>query len=720
MSTSSSAHSSDNLDITKLTEAVSRTRSFADHIALVDALYKRDDLDALRKARKSFARSHPLPESIWLQWISDEQQLAVTLEEQTNLLDLASQAVFDCPTVALCNLRLKLNASLCETHHPKANLATAFNDALWLGAAAHFTEGHSIWKDYCPAHSPENIPPQPPLDVHDSDQARECRIFEERLKAALNEEYSSNEDYIVSVFLSYASYATQVDIHSAISIYERCVQLYKVNHMVWSAYCNFCVSSADSDRRYYTARRAARACSDNLKMWTFVTREMVNATSRFVPNRLQALDELIDTVRPFVMRSDKLREASHLCISIWTVFQALGAPKEALSLVKSTLPFNVSGTTEWASALCFAAGVCMKNTYRDDSANLFEQVVAERGQEARWWLAYAACIGQLAPDAAADIFSRASVAVSEGVYVDIIEDSWLAFEVKRGSEQFAERVSNVLFAMEKRRAIVNNETFEEAPKSKEKRQKRQGSSGKQDAKRPRREDNRKEFSNGVKRPTVDMETENVNEQLEDVSKEAEKPKNAKSDEKDDEKDVLMSENREQVLDKDESVKGSRNRHTSKEQDTYEGEVEPRTIYLNNIPFQAREKDVRDAFEFAGKIVDVRLPRRSDGASKGIAYVEFEEDASVDRCIENRNVAILGRSVWVRRSQPRPRKGKQRDHGVARGKLRKANARTSRPERIRLDEDHGNEETKLENNDDVQSKTQEDFRAMFLGTGKKQR
>lgn len=720
MSSSSSAHSSDNIDISKLTEAVSETGSFEDYIALVDALYKRDDLDALRKARKSFARSHPLPESIWLQWISDEQQLAVTLEEQTNLLDLATQAVFDCPTVALCDLRLKINASLSETHHPKANVVTAFNDALWLGAAAHFIEGHTIWKEYCPAHSPGNVSPRPPLDVHDSDQARECQIFEERLKTASNEESLSNEDYIVSVFLSYASYAAHVDIHSAISVYERCVQLYKGNHTVWFAYYNFCVSSADPDRRYYTARRAARACPDNIKMWNCMTCDMVNATTRFIPNQLQALNELIDTVRPFVMRSNKLREASHLCISIWTVFQALGAPKEALSLVKSTLSFNVSGTTEWASALSFAATVCMENTYRDDSAHLFEQVIVERGQEARWWLAYAACIGQLAPDAAADIFSRASVAVLEGVYVDIIEDAWLAHEIKRGSEQFAKRASNVLLAMEKRRATVNNETFEEAPKPKEKRQKRRSSSGKQDAKRPRWEDNRKELSHSAKPPNVEVETGNVNEQRKDVSKEFEEPKSTMSDEKGDDRDVLMSENIEEVQSKEESVKGSTDRHSAKERDTYEGEVEPRTIYLNNIPFQAREKDVRDAFEFAGKIVDVRLPRRSDGASKGIAYVEFEEDASVDRSIENRTVAILGRSVWVRRSQPRPRKGKQRDHGGARGRLRKANARTSRPERIRLDEDHGNEETKLESSVDVQSKTQEDFRAMFLGTGKGQR
>lgn len=712
-SSSSSVHSSDNPDISKLTEAVSETGSFEDHLALIDALSKHDDLDALRKARQSFALSHPLPEPIWAQWISDEQELAVTPEDQTNLLNLATQAVFDCPTVSLCALRLEINLSLCKANHPKADVVTVFNDALWLGAAANFKEGHCFWKEYGSPYSMLDALERPPLDIQDSDQTRECRIFEERLKTASSEEAVPNEDYIVSVFLSYASYVANVNTHSAVSVYERCVQLYKSNHTVWSAYYKFCTSVADADRRYYTARRATRACPDNLKMWSHMTHGIVDATPRFVPDRIKALTNVIGTVRPFVMQSNELRDASHLCISIWMSFQALGAPKEALECVKSSLSFNVSGTTEWASALNIAAAVCMKCNYRDDGVQLFEQVIAGRGQEARWWLAYASCIGQCAPDTASDIFSRASAFVLDGVHVDLIEDAWLTNEVKRGKEGLAERTSIVLRVMEERRAKMNKPTFEESPKPREKRLKRQGGTNKQDAKRSRRDATSKKHAPLVAKgpgPNADMDIVDVHDQHEEPLKERENGRSMKSNEKGSEKDVLMSESVKQVKDEDD---------LAQKRSTNEGEVEPRTIYLNNIPFQAGEKDVRDAFEFAGKIADVRLPRRSDGASKGIAYVEFEEDASVDRAVENRNAVILGRSVWVRRSQPRPRKGKQKDYGGTKGTSRKSSTRTSRPERVQLDDGGDGEkgESKLENSIDVQSKTQEDFRAMFLGTGK---
>lgn len=712
-SSSSSAYDSDNGEISQLVEAVSKTGSFNDHLALLQALSKRDDLDAFRKARESFSRSHPLPESEWIEWVSDEEQLANTAEEQAYVLDLASRAVFDCPTVSVCNLRLQINASLSEVGHPKANVLAAFKDALWVGAAAHFKEGHHLWKEYCSSHPPQDVSPRPPLDSDSSDQVKECRIFESRLDTALSKDSVSNEDYVVSVFLSYASYATHTNIYSAVSIYERCVQMYKSNQSVWSAYYSFCTSVADADRRYYTARRAARACSTNLKMWSLMTREIVHATPRFISDRLQTLTEVIDVVRPIVMHSNELKDASHLCTSIWTVFQCLGGPKESLNLAKSALSFNVSGTTEWASALSFAATVCMECNYRDDGMQLFEQVIAERGQEARWWLAYANCTSKFESDAAAKIFARASTLVSDGICVDLIEDAWLAHEVSYGKERFSERISNVLRVMEERRARSGVTIFDEVPEVRGERQKRKRSSNWQGIKRPRRNVNEKEGAFLSEQPAEDMEIENAHERTETLLGESQNADSVKASEKGDGKDVSMAEDGNHIQDKLDSAKNSV-KEDRKREDVNDGEVEPRTIYLNNVPFHAKEKDIRDAFESAGKIADVRLPRRSDGASKGIAYVEFEEDTSVDKAIENRHALILGRQVWVRRSQPRPKKGKHKGHGGARGRKRTVGAKTSRPERVRIvEDDHSKPGSILEEKVDEQSKTQADFRAMFL-------
>lgn len=55
----------------------------------------------------------------------------------------------------------------------------------------------------------------------------------------------------------------------------------------------------------------------------------------------------------------------------------------------------------------------------------------------------------------------------------------------------------------------------------------------------------------------------------------------------------------------------------------------------------KEEDIIKEFEFAGKIEQVRMPKRSDGATKGFAYVEFEGDECVEKALTKHNDAIFG-------------------------------------------------------------------------------
>lgn len=84
----------------------------------------------------------------------------------------------------------------------------------------------------------------------------------------------------------------------------------------------------------------------------------------------------------------------------------------------------------------------------------------------------------------------------------------------------------------------------------------------------------------------------------------------------------------------------------------EGKYEPNTVFVRNVNFRATATDIRNMFQQAGNIVDIRIPVRNDNAPKGIAYVEFEHDAAVKNALTLDNAMLLGRSLRVMKSRRR--------------------------------------------------------------------
>lgn len=52
------------------------------HVDKIDALKSLGELDRLRDARETFAKSYPLSPELWLSWVRDEQNLASTDQEK--------------------------------------------------------------------------------------------------------------------------------------------------------------------------------------------------------------------------------------------------------------------------------------------------------------------------------------------------------------------------------------------------------------------------------------------------------------------------------------------------------------------------------------------------------------------------------------------------------------------------------------------------------------
>ena len=88
------------------------------------------------------------------------------------------------------------------------------------------------------------------------------------------------------------------------------------------------------------------------------------------------------------------------------------------------------------------------------------------------------------------------------------------------------------------------------------------------------------------------------------------------------------------------------------------------IYVGNLPFQATEDEVREAFEAYGSVLSVRLiTDRETGRPRGFGFVEMGSDSEANAAIEALNGSDMGgRALRVNSARPRDDRGPPRRRG----------------------------------------------------------
>jgi RNA recognition motif-containing protein len=83
-----------------------------------------------------------------------------------------------------------------------------------------------------------------------------------------------------------------------------------------------------------------------------------------------------------------------------------------------------------------------------------------------------------------------------------------------------------------------------------------------------------------------------------------------------------------------------------------GENDKRTIFVNNISYASTEESIKAAFEPFGQILDVRIiTDKVNYKPKGYCYVEFLEEESIEKVMENKlNFIVDNRKVIIKSSQ----------------------------------------------------------------------
>lgn len=84
------------------------------------------------------------------------------------------------------------------------------------------------------------------------------------------------------------------------------------------------------------------------------------------------------------------------------------------------------------------------------------------------------------------------------------------------------------------------------------------------------------------------------------------------------------------------------------------------LYAGNLPYQADEETLREAFGAFGEVTTVRIIKDEAGRSKGFGFVEMATDEAAEKATSGLNgTSLLGRNIVVNEARPqtdRPRSG----------------------------------------------------------------
>ena len=88
-------------------------------------------------------------------------------------------------------------------------------------------------------------------------------------------------------------------------------------------------------------------------------------------------------------------------------------------------------------------------------------------------------------------------------------------------------------------------------------------------------------------------------------------------------------------------------------DAMSPDANPKKLFVGNLPYSATEEQIREIFAQFGVLTDVKLIiDKMSGRSKGIAFVEFVNEADAARAVEGaKNISMDGRNLIVNVARP---------------------------------------------------------------------
>jgi len=87
------------------------------------------------------------------------------------------------------------------------------------------------------------------------------------------------------------------------------------------------------------------------------------------------------------------------------------------------------------------------------------------------------------------------------------------------------------------------------------------------------------------------------------------------------------------------------------------------VYVGNIPYETKEREIKEEFEKAGIVLSVSIPKYTNGRPKGYAFVEVPDEETCDKMIERFHETTFNgqRKIYVEKQDMEKVKNRSHDH-----------------------------------------------------------
>ncbi|XP_062176704.1 uncharacterized protein LOC133881712 isoform X2 [Alnus glutinosa] len=682
-------------------ELSSNPSNYDTHVQYVRLLRKMGDIEKLRQAREAMSELFPLTPAMWQEWAKDEASLGTGPEAVPAIEKLYERGVFDYLSVPLwcdyLNFVLEHDQMVRECLHDGVSKARNLFERALTAAGLHVAEGIKLWEAYREFEQTifQNID-QSDTQAKEKQIQRVRTIFHRQLSVPLVNMRSTLKAYkawemeqgnvldvesgdldgissqVASAYQrALEGYNARVNLEEQISrqdiseaerlqqfkiylkfeqssgdparvqiLYERAIADFPIASDLWLDYTRYLdktLKVGNIVREVYS--RATKNCPWVGDLWVRYLlclergraseKELSAVFEKSLQCTFSTVEEYLDL---FLTRGDGLRRR----------FSLTGEAEDVLnySIIRETFQ---SASDYLSQHLKNTEGLVRLHSYWARlEINLGKDLVAARGvwesllkicgSMLEAWQSYIAMEIELGHiNEARSIYKRCYSKRFPGIGSEDICHSWLRFEREFGSlEDFDHAVQKVAPRLEELQFF----RLQQESKSTDE-----------------RENPFKKNPREKRKPVSDLNQEqSMAKRQKDNAK---NPKKVYGKDKPQESNLVVPNKGEEInanVDKENRRKEQQMKDTTTAKTkVYKDQC---TAFISNLNLKANYEDIRNFFSDVGGVQDIRiLLDKFTGKSRGLAYVDFSDDAHLALAVAKSKQMLLGKKLSIARSNP---------------------------------------------------------------------
>ncbi|XP_057251973.1 uncharacterized protein LOC104897005 isoform X2 [Beta vulgaris subsp. vulgaris] len=611
------------LELKTLESELSRSPSNYDlHVKYIKLLRKLGEIDKLRQARESMSEIFPLTPTMWQEWAKDETTLSSRPEAIAAIEKIYERGASDYMSVPLwcdyLNFMQEHEPSIRECSAAGVSKARNLFERALTAAGLHFSEGIKIWENY------REFEQAICLTIEDSDtegkekQIQRIRnIFHRQLSVPLADMNSSLHAYKVWE----VELGSNLDVNSG--------DLEGISTHVASAY--------KKALEMYNARvdleeQISKSGVPDRERLPLFKRYLKFEESTGDPARVQILYER--AITEFPISSDLWIDYTHYLEKMLKVGNVL---KEAISRATRNCP--------WVGELWVRRLLCLERVHasEDEISLVFEKALqcSFSSYEEYLDLFLTRLDGLRRRISMAGEMQVFDYAVVRDTFQEICK-SWLRFEREFGTlEDYDYAVQKVsprleelrMFNLQQECKTVATIGDSEHSSKKKAREKRKPISNLLDDQSPlkRLKDIKDSSQKGAKKDDDKGQDVSTTTCVEETVANAE----------------MMDSRNEQP--KEQNMHGKAKEQNMHEMPKYTDQC---TAFMSNLDLKVNYEDIRKFFSDVGGVQSIRILKdRETGKSRGLAYVDFCDDAHLEAAVAKNRQWLLKKKISIARSDP---------------------------------------------------------------------